>query len=619
MKSYKQSSILLRNSKELNLSFLILDTQKEEDFLYYFYKCNNKSEQFKNLKGMILASSGVSNSIFYDDPRIITFSLDGKLYKCKSGNNFNQYIFAAILPFCVPDNIIFFIYGEFIKFCLMFFGKFNESQNFFNILDKVCEFLFYACLNYIIPINNMDIIGTPISIVPLMNITFSYNEITPTYIIKPGISDSLRTSIIEQMNTMNSDRTVLQETLTLMDQPYYLIGFALFFRGFVLFNSLSSKEILNPVRLSIIHEMYLRTESSSEVLVCEFIFDEYHKKMLTTILGQREFVMVFALEILGKNNCTFDPFYHLRAQDLLVNLLKKNFSSIVSEELYRNSIKLENADFMTGMNTQVSNNKENNNKKNLETKNNEILESIMSINKDIDTTMNDKSINNKESYQNNLTVGNIEVNKKQNIDTKHKKTEPDHDFNLTEINSRIKGYIDGQTNINIIHFSCYDDAENIINTTDLNLSKKLYEDIYNFIFVSYAKIQTNLNKIKKRNQKNKTSKLFNFNENNKSLQIQRKDLSTKSKENRKEFINCLNKNIAKQKIVKLTEFGINLNNASNIPVWICCKLYEHISIEDELNMDSFSNYKVIFVSYESSIPVDIDSFCQDLIMNELFI
>ena len=111
MKSYKQSSILLRNSKELNLSFLILDTQKEEDFLYYFYKCNNKSEQFKNLKGMILASSGVSNSIFYDDPRIITFSLDGKLYKCKSGNNFNQYIFAAILPFCVPDNIIFFIYN----------------------------------------------------------------------------------------------------------------------------------------------------------------------------------------------------------------------------------------------------------------------------------------------------------------------------------------------------------------------------------------------------------------------------------------------------------------------------------------------------------------------------
>ena len=64
--------------------------------------------------------------------------------------------------------------------------------------------------------------------------------------------------------------------------------------------------------------MYLRTQSSPEVLVCEFIFDEAKNKMLTTILGQREFVMIISLEILNKNNCTFDPFYHLRAQDLLL-------------------------------------------------------------------------------------------------------------------------------------------------------------------------------------------------------------------------------------------------------------------------------------------------------------
>ena len=31
------------------------------------------------------------------------------------------------------------------------------------------------------------------------------------------------------------------------------------------------------------------------------------------------------------------------------------------------------------------------------------------------------------------------------------------------------------------------------------------------------------------------------------------------------------------------------------------------------------NCKVIYVSYESVFPVDIDSFCQDLIMNELFL
>ena len=259
MKSYKQSSILLRNAKELNLCFLIIDTQKENDDIFYFYKGNEKSEQFKILKGTIMAVSAICNGIFYADPHIITFSLDKKMYKCTSGYNFNQYIFAVIVPFYSPDNIVIFIYKEFINFCNMFFGKFIESKNFINILDKFCEFLFYMCLNYIIPMNNLDIVGTPISIIPLMNATFTFNEINPSYLIKTALSDSLRSSIIEQMNSLNSDRTILQETLTLMDQPYYLIGYALLFRGFVLYNTLSNQELLNPVRLSIIHQMYLRT------------------------------------------------------------------------------------------------------------------------------------------------------------------------------------------------------------------------------------------------------------------------------------------------------------------------------------------------------------------------
>ena len=629
MKSYKQSSILLRNAKELNLCFLIIDTKKGNDDIFYFYKGNEKSEQLKILKGTIMAVSGICNTIFYADPHIITFSLDKKMYKCTSGFNFNQFLFAVIVPFCSPDNIVIFIYKEFINFCNMFFGKFTESINFLNILDKFCEFLFYMCLNYIIPHKNLDIVGTPISILPLMNVTFSFNEVAPSYLIKTAISDSLRASIIEQMNSLNSDRTILQETLTLMDQPYYLIGYALLFRGFVLYNTLSNQELLNPVRLSIIHQMYLRTESSSEVLVCEFIFDESHNKMLTTILGQREFVMIISLEILNKNNCTFDPFYHLRAQDLLVNLLKKNLSNIVSEELYRNSIKLENADYMTGVNLKnvrdKNENDKNNGKNNAgKAKINEVLESIMSINNNIDNINEANPINkNKKGlYQSNLTVGNdIRVDaKKNNIEKNKKRVSIDKsDISLSEINTKIKGYIDGQTNMNIIHFSCYDDSENIINTTDLNLSKKMYEEIYNFIFVTYAKIQSNINKLKKRNQKNKTSKLFSFNENSKSLQIERKDLLTKTKENRKDFIRSLNRNYSGQKLIKLTEFGINLNNNLNIPVWICCKLYENISIEDDLNMDTYSNYKVIFVSYESLMPVDIDSFCQDLIMNELFL
>ena len=637
MNSYKQSSILLRNAKELDVCLIIIDTQKESNDIYYFYKGNEKSEKFKILKGSIMAITGITNGIFYSEPRIITFSLDYKTYKCTSGYNFEQYIFAVIVPFCCPDNIIIFIYNEFIKFCNMFFRKFNQSANFFNILDKFCEFIFYMCINYLIEPNNIDIIGSPISILPIMNATFCYNEINPCFLIKASLSDSLRSNIIEQMNSLNSDKSIFHETLTLMEPPYYLIGYALLFRGFVLFNTLSNQELLNPIRLSIIHQMYLRTQSSPEVLVCEFIFDESNKKMLTTILAQREFVMLISLEILNKNNCTFDPFYHLRAQDLLVNILKKNFSNIISEELYKYSIKLENADFMTGMNLNESQENEiklNNPIKNKRDANlnnqNEVLESIMSINKDIDYhETNPNNINN--LYQSNLTVennnnikGEIKMSNfenKNDIKFKNNKYRANVDksnINLSEINNKIKGYLDGQTNINIIHFSCYDESENIINTTDLNLSKRIYEEIYNYIFITYAKIQSNINKLKKRNQKYKTSQIYSFNENDENLQIEKKDLLTKSKENRKNFIKC-NQNYYKKKINKLIEFGTNLNNNLNIPIWICCKLYENISIEDDLNMDNFSNYKIIFLSYESPIPVDIDSFCQDLIMNELFL
>ena len=189
MKSYKQSSLLLRNSKELDVTILIIDTQKETNDIYYFYKVNEKSEQLKLLKGSIMAITGISNGIFYAEPHIITFSFDKKMYKCTSGYNFNQYIFAVIVPFCAPDNIVIFIYKEFIKFCKMFFGNFIESSNFLNILDKFCEFLLYMCINYIVKINNLDIVGSPISIIPIMNTTFTYNEDAPSYLIKTSLSD----------------------------------------------------------------------------------------------------------------------------------------------------------------------------------------------------------------------------------------------------------------------------------------------------------------------------------------------------------------------------------------------------------------------------------------------
>ena len=151
----------------------------------------------------------------------------------------------------------------------------------------------------------------------------------------------------------------------------------------------------------------------------------------------------------------------------------------------------------------------------------------MSINKDIDNINETNPNNIKGLYQSNLIVGNNNeikgyIKKSNNIENKNDQNKrrvsvDKNDMNLSEINIKIKGYIDSQTNINIIHFSCYDDAINIINITDLNLSKKMCEEIYNFIFVTYAKIQSNINKLKKRNQKNKTNKLFSLDKNSKSL------------------------------------------------------------------------------------------------------
>ena len=114
------------------------------------------------------------------------------------------------------------------------------------------------------------------------------------------------------------------------------------------------------------------------------------------------------------------------------------------------------------------------------------------------------------------------------------------------------------------------------------------------------------------------SQLFSYN-NIKCNDILKKDLSTKTKLTHQKYIQCLSQQNFNGKYIKLTEYGAKLNNKSYIPIWVCCKLYEHITIDDDINMDEFSNYKIIFVAYESNIPVEIDSFCQDLLMNELFI
>ena len=292
--------------------------------------------------------------------------MKGNKYKIYSFSYMKTYIISVIFPVLVPDNILIYVGNEFLEFVKIFFESLKDSKNFIEILNKISETLIYNTLNYSISKENEDFLGSPLSNLPIINMTYSYNETVPTFISKVPIKDSIKMEIIEILYTLNSDRSLIQETLTLMEQPFYVKGFTLFFKGYTIFTTLSNTELTNIVRLAMIHELHVRTQSSSEVLVCEFIYDndkfsmntmdnlqsnanlnnennennDEKKKLITTILAQREFVIVVLLDILGKNNSSFDPFYHKRAEDLMIGILKKGYNTRLEQELKKHSVKL---------------------------------------------------------------------------------------------------------------------------------------------------------------------------------------------------------------------------------------------------------------------------------------
>ena len=45
-------------------------------------------------------------------------------------------------------------------------------------------------------------------------------------------------------------------------------------------------------------------------------------------------------------------------------------------------------------------------------------------------------------------------------------------------------------------------------------------------------------------------------------------------------------------MVEASESPKQMNNKASVPIWVCCKVYEHITIEDDINMDEYSNYKI---------------------------
>mgnify|MGYP006913947727 CR=1 FL=1 len=73
MKNFKSSSLLTTNIQEIKACILILETNKKEgeDFVYHAYKTNSYATDLVYLKGVILASLGISNGVLGEDYEIM--------------------------------------------------------------------------------------------------------------------------------------------------------------------------------------------------------------------------------------------------------------------------------------------------------------------------------------------------------------------------------------------------------------------------------------------------------------------------------------------------------------------------------------------------------------------
>jgi hypothetical protein len=502
---------------------------------------------------------------------------------------------------------------------------------------------------------------------------------------------------VEFVNNIYADRSVLQENLTLMDSPYFLNGIILTFRGFVVFNTLTNSEFLPICRMGNLYDLLDRTQNCSEILLCEFLFKndkfedpvklikisnykdnkEYdnRNKILATLHSQREFSIFISLDILGKSNCSYDPFYQKRAEDLITGILKRGFGTILNNELssfgikpIRNDSKDDEENIFndfeteenkfnqilhTDFNEDKDKDKDNFNKKlgvkkNHQTQGNNNSNNHSENNLSFNNNKNISILNDKDNYNKKSKDNSITDNLNININNNNSNINLNLNLNLNKpIESKFKGYIDNETKVNIIQFSCFDDSECVLNTTDIYADSNIFQGIYKIIFNEYAKIQTNINKLKNRNKQLRLRKIFNYENLNKNFSNFNIDtLRNKNKENINLKLNYRNQNSTKNKITKenflrnlkvfkINEYAIkfqpqlennnfwNLNSNTNFntnsTIWICCKIYEHQEILEEGNLEEFSDFKIIFVSYESIFPVDIDSFCQDLLINEYFI
>lgn len=633
MKNFKSSSLLTTNLQEIKACILILETNKKEgeDFVYHAYKTNSYATDLVYLKGVILASLGISNGVLGEDYEIMIIedfkekasiieSAASKKqscimtthnqieysakYKVCSRSFLKNYLVSAVLPASIPDNCIKFVCNELIESLSAFFESFEGDEVkrlYSDVINKFCEYLIFATLIHTIPSEKEDFNCSSIMFPYICNTIFFYNSIFPIYMIKPPLSDRVKSEMIEIVNTINSDRSVLQETLTLMDPPLFLRGVVLTFRGFVIYTSLSNSEFENLARVGTLYGLHDRNHSSGETLICENVYinnstflienetfqdeeaaeanytenfssninnntnsnlnalspnlennmsekkagnNKLKKTIVATLLAQREFVLYCYLDILNtKVNSSFDVFYHKRAEDLLIGLLKKSYQNTIKKDLSLTSI-----------------------------------------------SMNSES--NSKDVQNNSTKSGTQL-KPQTI-------------------SKINGLYDHENKVNIIHYSIYNDTERIINTSLLEVDPIVLQEVYRVIFNHYSKIQSNLNKLQNRSKNQRIREMQEYSGISKQYAMTLKtDPKIKTKLLKDNFLNEMN-------TLKLNELGVKVRFSSNQPsVWVCCKIYEHHNPCDD-TIEEYSNYKAVFLAYESENMIDIDSFCQDLLINELF-
>ena len=554
--------------ESFHVAFMILETKKAEgeDYTFFFHKSSNSPDCFNDIKGILFASTGICNNIFGEDVRMLSFSNTKTDYWYKGSTySFSSNLIAAIVTNAsTPDNVVFYLLHEFVTFVDFFFENVTEVKNNAVIMNKICDNLAYQASQF--ALNEPQISLTTLNNSPLSSLVFSFNEKETAFTVKPPISTVLKSEIIELINTLNSDRSLIQEAMTSVDMPIFPRGCCLLFRGFTVFSSLSNFELSNLAKIANLNGLYERQNDSQEIIICEEIYvDEkknnplYYvgikekKRVIATIVAIREFTLIIYLDYLGRENSHFDPFYTKRAEDLMLSVLKKNFNYLLNGEIYVNSVKLMN-----------------------EVDNADRIVKEFSTEKDLPSTTEVRTKVARQKFLSGL-VGVLG-------EMKH--------------------------SLNLLHYAVCENKENLIYTHDICVSAEKYE-LFAKIYKNYARMQSNMNKLLIRRKQLFKRIIFSYDDVYQSREQKlKKEIGVRTIENKEKYVQLL-------KPVKIEEMGVK-SIINGVELWSCAKLYEITNLT-EGEIEDFMNFKIVFLTYEARVPINVDEICEELLLSDMFI